>query len=331
MARPSSRAKRRSPRAWDSSTTRTTASSGLRSAPISPPPAILATPTATTSSTRKIKMASRSSNTASTPASGSSKKTEAGRSSSTWATPAPNRSSRFSWRPSRRFSADFAVQVFAAKKSLFPKVVADRLRLRSGHDRRQRRRVGLLHRLHAANMFQQSPCCARANAGHFQQFGGPIPHLPALAVEGQGKTVGLIANELNQVKHRRVMVQRNRVFLLAVDVQDLLAFGDGSQRLIDDLERLQRVRSRVQLSETTVDQHEAGHGFVLIPQTLVTPRDHLAHRSEIVHAFHGANDELAVIRLLHLSVFPYHHRGDGLSALNVVWEDGKMKKSDYRK
>ena len=50
---------------------------------------------------------------------------------------------------------------------------------------------------------------------------------------------------------------------------------------------------------------------------LVSPRNHFAHRCEIVHAFDRADNELSVIRFLHLPVFPDHHGSYGLCALNV--------------
>ena len=58
-------------------------------------------------------------------------------------------------------------------------------------------------------------------------------------------------------------------------------------------------------------------GFSSSLQSLVAARDYLAHGSKIVHAFDGADDEFAVVRLLHLAVFPHHHRGHGFRALNV--------------
>ena len=82
-------------------------------------------------------------------------------------------------------------------------------------------------------------------------------------------------------------------------------FADLFHRM--NLQPVQRFRGSVQLAQAAVDQHNAGHRFVFVLQTLVTPRDHLPHRSEIVDAFHGANDELAIVRLLHLAVFPNHH------------------------
>ena len=128
------------------------------------------------------------------------------------------------------------------QRPLFPKVIADRFGLRSSNDRRERCRVSLLHCLHAAKVFQQSARCARAYAGNFQQFGGAVAHLATLAMKGHGKAVGLIANELNQVQHWRVMIERDRIFFLPVDVKNLFTLGDRGQRLIDDLQRRPALR-----------------------------------------------------------------------------------------
>ena len=46
-------------------------------------------------------------------------------------------------------------------------------------------------------------------------------------MESYGEAVGFVANELDQVQHRRVMIERDRIFLLPVDVENFFAFGDG--------------------------------------------------------------------------------------------------------
>src|SRR6516165_7499052 len=52
-------------------------------------------------------------------------------------------------------------------------------------------------------------------------------------------------------------------------------------------------------------------------QALVAAGDHLAHRGEVVDTVDSLDDELAVVRLFHLAVFPDHHGGDRLRALDV--------------
>jgi hypothetical protein len=59
-------------------------------------------------------------------------------------------------------------------------------------------------------------------------------------VEGYGEPVGLIANQLNQVQYGRVVIERDRIFFLTVYIENFFALSDGRQRLVDDLERLQR-------------------------------------------------------------------------------------------
>lgn len=54
------------------------------------------------------------------------------------------------------------------RRNLLPKVIADRFRLTPGYDCRERGRIGLLHRLHAAEVFEKTPGCALANAGDLQ-------------------------------------------------------------------------------------------------------------------------------------------------------------------
>ena len=67
----------------------------------------------------------------------------------------------------------------------------------------------------------------------------------------------LIADQLNQVQNWRVPVQHNRVILLPVHVDDLLALGDRGQRLIDNPQLFQRACGGVQLPDAYVDQNEA--------------------------------------------------------------------------
>ena len=135
--------------------------------------------------------------------------------------------------------------------------------------------------------------------GISQQFGRAVAHLAALAMEGHGKAVGFVANQLHQVQHRRMVIEHDRFIFLPVHVDDFFALGDRRQRLIDDLERFQCLGSGMQLAEAAVDQHQARHCLLFFLQTLVTARDHLAHGGKVVHAIDAANDELAVVGLLH--------------------------------
>ena len=157
----------------------------------------------------------------------------------------------------------------------------------------------------------------RTDAGDVHQIAGAVAHLAALAVKGHRETMGFVAHDLHQMQHRRMMVEHDRIIFLSENVDDFFAFGDRSKRLVDDLEGFEGLSGGVELSDAPVDQRQAGHGLFFFLQAFIAARDHFAHGREIVHAFDRLDNELAVIGLLHLAVFPHHHRGDGLGALNV--------------
>ena len=96
---------------------------------------------------------------------------------------------------------------------LLPEVIQNRLRLGAGDHSGKRRRIRLLDRLHAAEMLQQSPGRAFPDAGNFPQFSGAVAHLAPLAMEGDRKAVGFVADQLHQMQHRRVMIERDRFAL----------------------------------------------------------------------------------------------------------------------
>ncbi len=58
-----------------------------------------------------------------------------------------------------------------------------------------------------------------------------VAHLAALAVVGDGEAVALVADLLDEVQDGRAAVEDDGVVLLAVDVDDLFALGDGGERL----------------------------------------------------------------------------------------------------
>ena len=91
--------------------------------------------------------------------------------------------------------------------------------------------VGLADAADAAEVFQQALAGARADAGDGVQFGVAVAHLAALAVVGDGEAVGFVADLLDEVQHGRAAVEDDGVGLLAVDVDDLFALGDGGERL----------------------------------------------------------------------------------------------------
>ena len=59
---------------------------------------------------------------------------------------------------------------------------------------------------------------AVADAGNFSEGSADAAAGAALAVKRDGETVRLVANLLDQVQHGRVMIERDRIILLAVNV-----------------------------------------------------------------------------------------------------------------
>ncbi len=96
-------------------------------------------------------------------------------------------------------------------------------------------------------MLQQPPGRTLPDTGDLPQFGRAVAHLPPLAMEGNSKPMGFVTDQLHQVQNRRVMVERYRFVLLAVDIDNFFALGDRRQRLVDDLQRFERFGSGVQL------------------------------------------------------------------------------------
>src|SRR5215470_20207357 len=123
--------------------------------------------------------------------------------------------------------------VSAAALASLAEIVADGLRVMARHNRRKRGGIGLLHCLNVAEVLQQTPRSAGAGAGNLEQFGRAIANRAVLAVKGHSEAVGLIANQLDQVQDRRVMIEGNRIALLAVDVENFFALGNGGERLVD--------------------------------------------------------------------------------------------------
>src|SRR5215469_572999 len=127
----------------------------------------------------------------------------------------------------------------------------------------------------------------------------------------------LVANQLHQVKHGRMVIEHHRFNFLAVDVDNFFAFGNGSQGLINDFQRVECLGGSVQLPKSAVDQDQARHTLLFILNTLVAACDHLAHGGEIVHACYALDNEFPVVGFFHLAVFPDNHGGDCLGTLNM--------------
>jgi hypothetical protein len=133
----------------------------------------------------------------------------------------------------------------------------------------------VLSRDHAAQFFNSSPlyvgnapkfleqflCCPRAHAGDFAQHRLCLPLPPPLTVKRNRKPVGLVANLLNQVKDRRMPLQYDRLVFLAQHIKYLLFFCNAGDRLIDDLQRFERLRRSVKLSNSAINQDKSGQFF----------------------------------------------------------------------
>src|SRR5580704_7468077 len=137
-----------------------------------------------------------------------------------------------------------------------------------------------------------------------------------------------IANLLDQMQDRRVAFQNNRLIFSTQNVKNLFFFRDAGERLIDDGKFFQSLGRRVKLSESAVNQNQAGKRLSFILQTMIAALDRFLHAGEIVaqtafgffltipHGF-AANNELTVVGLLHAARFPDNHRSHGVGALNM--------------
>src|SRR5438552_11724059 len=153
---------------------------------------------------------------------------------------------------------------------------------------------------------------ALAHTWNLAQFRCPVANLAALAVEGYSEAMGFVSNKLDQMQHRVVVIECNRIIFLSTDVNNLFALGNRSERLVDDLQRRQRLGGCVKLAQSPIYENQAWHLFSLVEELFflnpfVAARHHLAHGSKIVHTRNGADDELPIVRLLHAAIFPNDH------------------------
>src|SRR5215472_3367671 len=154
----------------------------------------------------------------------------------------------------------------------------------------------------------------------------------ALPVESDGEAMRFVANLLDQMQYGGVALQNDGFVLLAENEEDLVFLGDAGHGLIDDLERLERLGSGVQLADAAVDEDEARQFPLLFLQAPITTSDRFAHAGEIIVearqcavAGLGAfpvsvvttNYEFAVLGFFNASVFPNDHGGNGVGPLNV--------------
>src|SRR2546425_7163713 len=98
----------------------------------------------------------------------------------------------------------------------------------------------------------------------------------ALAVKGDRKPVGFVADLLDQVQDGRVALEHDRLVLLPKGIDYFLFFRDAGKRLIDDLEFFERRSGRVQLPDAAVDQDQARQRLSLFPQAAGSPLERVA-------------------------------------------------------
>src|SRR6266478_3629244 len=105
----------------------------------------------------------------------------------------------------------------------------------------------------AAKFAQQFLCGARAHSGASNEGGFGLALAAALAVKRDGKAVSPIANLLYKMQDGRVALENNRLILLSENVEDFFFFGDARERLIDDLQRVERLSRSVELADAAID------------------------------------------------------------------------------
>ena len=111
------------------------------------------------------------------------------------------------------------------------KEAVDRVGGFAGNDGAESGDVGFFDAAHAAEVFDEAGAGLRADAGDGEQFGVAVAHLAALAMVGDGEAMGLVADALDEMQHRRAAVEDDGLVFLAVEVDDLFALGDGGERL----------------------------------------------------------------------------------------------------
>ena len=83
-------------------------------------------------------------------------------------------------------------------------------------------------------------CCFQADAFDLTEFGRQNPAPAALAVESDCEAMALIADLLNEPQHGRAPLENHGFVFAAGDVNDLLFLCDARQRLIYDVQFVER-------------------------------------------------------------------------------------------
>src|SRR5579871_684107 len=116
--------------------------------------------------------------------------------------------------------------------------------------------AGLFDSADASEVFEQALAGTGTYAGDGEEFGVAVAHLAALAVVGDGEAVALVADFLDEVQDGGAAVQDYGFVLLSVDVDDLLFFCDGCERLEGDADLFERGVGGVELAKASVDEDE---------------------------------------------------------------------------
>lgn len=105
----------------------------------------------------------------------------------------------------------------------------------------------------AAEFVQEFLRGARADAGDAVESGFGLARGTALAVEGYGEAMRFVADLLDEMKDRRMMFENEGLIFLSEDVQNFFFFGDAGHGLVDDLQRIERLRGGVKLADAAVN------------------------------------------------------------------------------
>src|SRR5262245_20710187 len=181
----------------------------------------------------------------------------------------------------------------------------------------------LRHALQAPEIPQQPLFQFLADAGNRSQLGGEVPRRAPLPVEADGEAVGLVADRPDQPHDGRSLFEKDGLVFPTLDQQmaDLFVaparFDNAGDRQVRQPQLVQRGGGERQLPLAAVNEDQIRQPLLFLQQARIAPIDGFAHRGEIVRALDRLDDELAVVRLLHLAVFANDHPRDVLRALNV--------------
>ena len=153
------------------------------------------------------------------------------------------------------------VEGMLIRRLRFVKMTPDCLRCFAWNDGSERFGRGLLYVAQAAEMREQPLPGLRAHAGNIQEFRVAITHGSPLAVIAHRKAVTLVANELDEMKHRRASVEHDGLVFIAVEVDHFFLFCNGRQWLRREAERLKRVSCRMELAKATIYSTSDGIGL----------------------------------------------------------------------